>query len=102
MRGFASGSLESRASECTFVCQSSSCKPDFIHFLACLTGALLFFCLHQGSKQRSYKIGGKTPGPELYDDGLTELERRLVNEGKTAALAGAAKQRGIFVQGKGF
>jgi hypothetical protein len=58
--------------------------------------------VYQGSKQRSYKIGGKTPGPELYDDGLTDLERRLVQEGKTAALAGAAKQRGIFVQGKGF
>jgi len=93
----------SPASPCIFVCQSSSCEPDWLHFLACLTGTLLLSsCLHQGSKQRSYKIGGKTPGPELYDDGLTELERRLVNEGKTAALAGAAKQRGIFVQGKGF
>jgi len=55
-----------------------------------------------GSKQRSYKFGGKTPGPELYDDGLTALERKYITEGKTAALTGAAKLRALFFGGKGF
>jgi len=55
-----------------------------------------------GSKQRSYKLGGKTPGPELYDDGLTTLERKYIVEGKSNALAGAAKLRAMFAGGKGF
>lgn len=57
---------------------------------------------YQESKQRTYKIGGRTSGPEMFDDGLTDLERKLVEEGKTAALAGAAKQRGLFEKGQGF
>jgi hypothetical protein len=54
------------------------------------------------SKQRSYRLGGKTAGPELYDDGLTALERKYITEGKSKALAGAAKLRSLFVEGKGF
>jgi len=54
------------------------------------------------SKQRPYKIGGKTPGPDLFDDGLTTTERRYIKEGKTSALAGAAKQTARFRFGKGF
>jgi len=56
----------------------------------------------EGSKQRSYKIGGRTPGPELYDDGLTELERKYITEGKFAALTGAARLRAFFAKGTGF
>jgi hypothetical protein len=55
-----------------------------------------------GSKQRAFKFGGPTRGPDLYDDGLTKLERKYIKEGKTNALAGAAKIRALFDSGKGF
>ena len=54
------------------------------------------------SKQRPFKIGGRTPGPELFDDGLSDTERRNIAEGKINALTGAAKQTGQFQSGKGF
>jgi len=54
------------------------------------------------SKQRRYQIGGKTAGPDLFDDGLTTTERQYIKEGKTSALAGAAKQTARFRFGKGF
>ena len=33
------------------------------------------------SKQRPFAFGGRTPGPELYDDGLTVLERNYIDKG---------------------
>ena len=56
------------------------------------------------SKQRGFKFGGRTPGPELYDDGLTVTERDYIDRGMKQALTGAAKLRFTFKQqgGKGF
>eukprot|EP00616_Rhizochromulina_sp_CCMP1243_P001966 CAMPEP_0118973250 /NCGR_PEP_ID=MMETSP1173-20130426/9532_1 /TAXON_ID=1034831 /ORGANISM="Rhizochromulina marina cf, Strain CCMP1243" /LENGTH=101 /DNA_ID=CAMNT_0006922869 /DNA_START=56 /DNA_END=361 /DNA_ORIENTATION=+ len=51
------------------------------------------------SKQRPFKLGGPTPGPELYDDGLSPLERDYIKDGKSAALTGAAKIRYNFSKG---
>lgn len=52
------------------------------------------------SKQRPFRLGGKTPGPELYEDGLTQLERDLIAKGESNALTGAAKLR-FFIQNRG-
>ena len=56
------------------------------------------------SKQRPFAFGGRTPGPELYDDGLTEVERRYIERGAKQALTGAAKLRFTFSKqgGKGY
>ena len=56
------------------------------------------------SKQRGFKFGGRTPGPELYDDGLTTIERDYIDRGMKQALTGAAKLRFTFNKqgGKGF
>ena len=54
------------------------------------------------SKQRPYKIGGKTNGPELYDSGLSATEEAYIQEGKIEALTGAAKLRAKFTYGRGF
>ena len=56
------------------------------------------------SKQRPFAFGGRTPGPELYDDGLTATERRYIERGQKQALTGAAKLRFTFTKqgGKGY
>ena len=56
------------------------------------------------SKQRGFKFGGRTPGPELYDDGLTVIERDYVERGMKQALTGAAKLRFTFKKqgGRGY
>jgi len=53
------------------------------------------------SKQRPFAFGGRTPGPELYDDGLTEVERRYIERGSKQALTGAAKLRFTFAKQAG-
>ena len=56
------------------------------------------------SKQRPFAFGGRTSGPELYDDGLTEVERMYIERGAKQALTGAAKLRFTFLKqgGKGY
>ena len=56
------------------------------------------------SKQRPFAFGGRTPGPDLYDDGLTTIERRYIERGQKQALAGAAKLRFTFTKqgGQGY
>lgn len=54
------------------------------------------------SKQRPFRFGGRTKGPEIFDDGLTELERKYISEGKSNALTGGAKLRFFFTKGNGF
>ena len=53
------------------------------------------------SKQRPFAFGGRTPGPELYDDGLTEVERSYIERGSKQALTGAAKLRFTFAKQAG-